>query len=107
MSCKTGGLGYTVTLTGAECAGQQITGKDFGNINNQPLPPPCKEDLARGPLMTRTVDPSKVAPGGGTGNAGSPINYLTVQAAYDAAKASPGTKDEATVHCVSVMDFAV
>jgi parallel beta-helix repeat protein len=53
----------------------------------------CKEDPGRAAFLTRTVDTSKPA-GGGDGTPGNPINYLTVQAAYDAAKISPITKDE-------------
>ena len=43
--------------------------------------------------MTRTVN-TRLPAGGGSGTAGDPTNYLTVQAAYDAAKVSPSTKDE-------------
>lgn len=94
--CNNGTRGYTVVVgaccDGGSCTGQPITGKDFGNTQEQPKPPSCPEDLPRGPLMTRTVDPTK-APGGG-GVAGNPTNYLTIQAAYNAAKVSPITKDE-------------
>lgn len=87
VTCLSGGLGYIVDLSGVTCAGQQVTGKDFGNFQIN-LPPPCPEDPARAALLTRTVDTSKPAPGLGTGAPGSPINYLKVQAAYNAAKGS-------------------
>jgi parallel beta-helix repeat protein len=51
------------------------------------LNPTCLEDSVRAALLTRTVITANPA-GDGTGNPDSPINYLTVQAAYNAAKAS-------------------
>jgi hypothetical protein len=77
--------GYTFTIA----SGQTFANDNFGNHST----PVCPEDPNRAALMTRTVDTSKPA-GGGSGTAGDPTNYLTLQAAYNAAKASPSTKDE-------------
>jgi hypothetical protein len=88
VACNNGTVGYLVDLSGVACAGQQVANKDFGNFETFIPPPPCPEDPARATLLTRTVDTSKPAPGSGTGAPGSPINYLKVQAAYNAAKAS-------------------
>src|SRR5262249_6437389 len=62
-------------------------GNDFGNFQ----PPVCPEDTNRAPLLTRTVGTGKA---GGTGAAGSPIDYPTLQAAHDATQGVPITKDE-------------
>jgi uncharacterized repeat protein (TIGR01451 family) len=58
-----------------------------------PEPPVCKQDAARSKLLTRTVDTTRPV-GGGDGDPGNPINYHHVEAAYDAAKVSPGTRAE-------------
>jgi parallel beta-helix repeat protein len=80
-----GPVGYAITLAG----GDTDTGNDFGNDpnNNRPPPPTCPEDANRAALLTRTVNLSKPNLDGG-GVAGDPKNYWTVQAAYNAAKAS-------------------
>jgi hypothetical protein len=84
--------GYSVDLNqgGECCGGQNVTGKDF--VNKQASLTECPEDKPRGPLMTRTVNPN--LPLGGGAVAGDPANYHTLQAAYDAAKMSPSTKNE-------------
>lgn len=79
-----GPIGYTVVVTsGTDCAGLQITGRDFGNRLPQIT---CPEDPNRAAKLTRTVKPSQ-EPGGG-GIPGNPANYTSVQSAYDAAKVS-------------------
>jgi hypothetical protein len=85
-TCTNGTVGYAVTITGANCAGEQVTGKDFGNFQ-APQPPPCPEDPGRALQLTRTVNLSKPNLSG-SGVAGDPKNYWTVQAAYDDAKVS-------------------
>jgi hypothetical protein len=85
-ACPGGLIGYQLTVT----SGEAFTDNDFGNFKP---PPQCPEDPNRAGLMTRTVDTGKLA-GGGSGVAGDPTNYLTLQAAYDAAKVSLNTKAE-------------
>jgi hypothetical protein len=42
-TCTNGTVGYAVTITGANCAGEQVTGKDFGNFQAPQPPPPCEK----------------------------------------------------------------
>jgi parallel beta-helix repeat protein len=77
--------GYQFTVAG----GENLKGNDFGNR----IPPvTCKEDPNRAALLTRTVNPGK--PAGGAGVPGAPANYLTVQAAYNAARDSQVAQNE-------------
>ena len=73
------------------CGGTTVTftSIDFGNQKKEDVT--CPEDPNRASKLTRTVGGGA---GGGNGSAGSPINFHTLQAAYDVAKVSPITKDE-------------
>jgi parallel beta-helix repeat protein len=77
---------WTTTVAGSPTAAIAKATTTSVTVTNA-LNPTCAEDPGRAELLTRTVITGNPA-GGGTGNPGSPVNYLTVQAAYNAAKAS-------------------
>jgi hypothetical protein len=77
---------WTTTVTGSATAPIAKGITTSVTVTNT-LRPTCAEDPGRAALLTRTVITGNPV-GGGTGSPGSPVNYLTVQTAYNAAKTS-------------------